>query len=56
MKHSGPDYLVVPFLLYNLSPEDRATMSAEMPPVVTQQLVPVVWKEKWQPMSPFLLG
>jgi hemerythrin-like domain-containing protein len=55
MKHAGPDYLVVPFMLYNLSPEDRATMSQGMPPVVTQQLVPVAWKEKWAPMSPFLL-
>jgi hemerythrin-like domain-containing protein len=54
-EHSGPDYLVVPFLLYNLSVEDRAVMSQAMPPVVTQQLVPVVWKEKWEPMSPFLL-
>jgi hemerythrin-like domain-containing protein len=56
MKNSGPDYLVVPFVLYNLSPEDRATISEGMPPIVTQQLVPVAWKEKWEPMSPFLLG
>jgi hemerythrin-like domain-containing protein len=55
MKHSGTDYLAVPFVLYNLSPEARAVMSAEMPPIVTQQLVPVAWKEKWEPMSPFLL-
>jgi hemerythrin-like domain-containing protein len=56
MKHSGADYLAVPFILYNLSPEARAVMSAEMPPIVVQQLVPVAWKEKWEPMSPFLLG
>jgi hemerythrin-like domain-containing protein len=56
MKHSGPDYLAVPFILYNLSPEDRAAMSEQMPPIVTQQLVPVAWKEKWEPMSPFFLG
>jgi hemerythrin-like domain-containing protein len=54
-QHSGPDYLVVPFVLYNLVPEDRAAMSQTMPPVVTQQLVPVAWKEKWAPMKPFLL-
>jgi hemerythrin-like domain-containing protein len=54
-EHSGPDYLVVPFILYNLSAEDRAIMSRAMPPVVTQELVPVAWKEKWAPMSPFLL-
>jgi hypothetical protein len=55
MAHSGPDYLVVPFVLYNLSPEQRAILAAEMPPIVTQQLVPIAWKAQWEPMSPFLL-
>lgn len=55
-KHAGPDYLVVPFLLHNLEPADRAAMAARLPPVVTQQLVPVAWKEKWAPMEPFLLS
>ena len=55
-QHSGPDYLVVPFILYNLPSEDRAAIAAEMPPVVTQQLVPVIWKEKWAPMTPVLLS
>ena len=55
MAHAGPDYLVAPFLLHNLSPEDRAYMAAEMPPVISQELVPVVWKDQWAPMKPFLL-
>ncbi len=55
MEHSGPDYLVVPFALYNLPSEQRAVLSQAMPPVVTQQLVPVAWKEQWAPMQPFLL-
>lgn len=55
LKHSGPDYLVVPFTLFNLPPDDRAYMSNMMPAVVVQKLVPAAWKEKWQPMSPFLL-
>jgi len=55
MAHSGPDYLVAPFLLHNLEPEDRAYMAAEMPPIISQELVPVVWKDKWAPMKPFLL-
>ncbi len=55
MAHSGPDYLVVPFILYNLSPEQRETLTDEMPPIVTQQLVPIAWKAQWEPMSPFLL-
>jgi hemerythrin-like domain-containing protein len=54
-KHSSPDYLVTPFILYNLSPADRLVISQLMPPIVTQQLVPIVWKEKWRPMQPFLL-
>jgi hypothetical protein len=54
-EHSGPDYLVVPFTLFNLPQKDRAYMSDMMPPVVTRHLIPVAWKEKWQPMSPFLL-
>jgi hemerythrin-like domain-containing protein len=54
-QHSGPDYLVVPFLLYNLTPEERARMAQAMPPIVTQQLVPIAWKAQWEPMAPFLL-
>ncbi len=54
--HSGPDYLVVPFFLYNLGVEDRAALAQSMPPIVTEQLVPHVWKEKWASMTPFLLA
>jgi hypothetical protein len=54
-QHSQPAPLAVPFLLYNLEGEDRAFFLAVMPPEVTQQLVPVVWKEEWAPMKPFLL-
>ena len=55
LEHSGPDYLVLPFTLFNLPQKDRASMSHLMPPVVTRHLIPVAWKEKWQPMAPFLL-
>jgi hemerythrin-like domain-containing protein len=55
MENSGPDYLVVPFALYNLPADQRAILSGAMPPMVTQQLVPGPWKEKWAPMQPFLL-
>jgi hypothetical protein len=54
-EHSSPDYLVVPFTLFNLPEKDRAYLSGLMPPVVAEHLVPVAWKEKWLPMSPFLL-
>jgi hypothetical protein len=45
MAHAGPDYLAAPFLLHNLEPEDRAFMAGEMPPIISQELVPVVWKD-----------
>ncbi len=55
-QHAKPDFLVVPFLLYNLPPEQRSAFAEAMPPVVTEHLVPVLWKEKWEPMKPFLLA
>lgn len=54
-EHGKPDYLVMPFVLYNLSAQDRAELAGMLPPVVTEQLVPHVWKEQWAPMKPFLL-
>jgi hypothetical protein len=42
-------------MLFNLSPQDRAAFAQAMPPVVTEQLVPVAWRDKWAPMKPFLL-
>lgn len=54
-KNSGPEYLVVPFTLFNLPQKERARLSDLLPPAVPQHLVPVAWKEKWQPMAPFLL-
>ena len=36
-----------PNLLYNLPPEERANMAQAMPPVVLEEMVPVVWKDKW---------
>ncbi len=54
-ENSGPDYLVVPFTLYNLPAESRAVLAETMPPAVVRELVPGAWKEKWQAMSPFLM-
>jgi hemerythrin superfamily protein len=54
-EHSGPDYLIVPFTLFNLAPESRSILSETLPRVVTQTLVPGARKERWQPMAPFLL-
>jgi len=52
---AGPPYLNMPFVLYNLSPEDRAIFSRDFPETVLKQLVPIDWKDKWAPMKPYLL-
>jgi len=54
-QHMQAPYLGMPFILYNLPADERAILAQMMPPAVTQQLVPVDWKEKWAPMKPFLL-
>jgi hypothetical protein len=54
-KLSVPPYLTIPFLLYNLSPEDRLVFSQGMPAELLQHLVPVVWKPQWESMKPYLL-
>ena len=53
--HSGPPYLTIPFVLYNLPKEIREIMAKAMPSELVEQLVPVVWREKWESMTPFLL-
>lgn len=54
-EHAQPAPLAIPFLFYNLEDDDRAHFMSVMPPQVTQELVPVVWKDIWAPMKPFLL-
>jgi len=53
--HSQPSELVMPFVVYNLEAEDRREFVELLPPVMTQQLIPVAWKPVWEPMRPFLL-
>ena len=53
--HSQPGELVMPFIVYNLSEQDRAEFIKFLPPVVVEQLIPHAWKNVWEPMSPFLL-
>ena len=54
-EHAGPPHWVIPFVLFNLEPEDRAAMAATLPPMITDELVPKVWKDQWAPMKSFLL-
>lgn len=53
-KQGNPAFMV-PFILYNLQPEERANMSQHIPAVLMQELVPITWKKQWSPMQPFLL-
>lgn len=54
-KHIKEDYFVLPFVFYNLPEQERKIMAKVFPPIVSEQLIPIVWKEKWQIMSPFFL-
>jgi len=54
-RHTSPDYLVIAFYLMNLEGDDREITAQNLPSLVIEQLVPVVWKDKWGPMRPFLL-
>lgn len=50
-----PDYLVVPFILFNLPKVDREIFETSFPEIVTKQLIPITWKPKWESMKPFFL-
>jgi len=54
-RNSGPGPLALPFLFYNLEGMDRDTFMKSFPLIVRKILVPVIWKSRWEPMSPFLL-
>jgi len=54
-ENSGPPYLTIPFILYNLPPETRNVLAKGMPEELTQKLVPIVWKDRWESMGEFLL-
>jgi hemerythrin-like domain-containing protein len=53
-KHQHPFALMLPFLLYNMEPEDRDVMSQLIPRVAI--LLFVAWNPRWKVMAPFLLA
>ncbi len=55
-EHSGPPYWVIPFILYNLEPDEREVMAAGFPQMVLDELVPKAWADQWTPMKPLLLN
>jgi hypothetical protein len=54
-QYSRPPEWVLAFVLYNLSPAERAEMSQSMPAHLTKMMVPIIWKNEWAPMKPYLL-
>lgn len=55
-KTSGPGPLTLPFVLYNLESDDRKVFLKDFPWILTHFLIPIVWRNKWKPMDPFLLN
>ena len=53
---SEPANLILPFLIYNLEGSDRETFTDDMPWILKNFVVPIIWKSKWEKMKPFLLA
>ena len=51
--HQRPFSLMLPFFLYNMSPQDRAVMAQMIPGVAN--LLLALWRPRWRVMAPFLL-
>jgi hemerythrin-like domain-containing protein len=54
-KNAGPLPLALPFMFYNLEGADREGFLMLFPWIVKNVLVPIAWRGKWKPMSPFFL-
>jgi hemerythrin-like domain-containing protein len=55
LKIAVPHPLTIPFMLYNLPPQDRPVFAQGIPAEIVQNHVPNTWKAQWEPMTPFLL-
>ena len=53
-RRAAPLSLLIPFVLYNLSREERPDLAPKMARIVTRVLIPYVWRRRWMPMAPFL--
>jgi hemerythrin-like domain-containing protein len=53
-RRAAPLSLLIPFVLYNLSCEERPLLAPRMAQIVTRVLIPYVWKHRWRPMESFL--
>jgi hemerythrin-like domain-containing protein len=55
INNTGPGPLALPFLFYNLEGKEREDFMKPIPWIVKKVLVPIIWRNQWKPMSPFLL-
>ena len=53
VQHQRPFILMLAFILYNMSPGDRAVMSQPVPGLI--HLLLLAWKPAWRAIAPFLL-
>jgi hypothetical protein len=50
-KHSQPPFLVMPFVIFNQTEDERKVFTKYVPPEVLN-MVNSEWQEKWRPMEP----
>ncbi|HEX2970125.1 MAG TPA: hemerythrin domain-containing protein [Bacteroidales bacterium] len=55
-KLSGPAPVTIPFVIYNLEPQDRKIFLKDFPWIMKVFFIPLLWRSKWKPMDPFLLN
>jgi hypothetical protein len=55
LARAQPPETVVPFVLYNLPPEERLRIMQTVPPAMIQEQIPGEWLAAWAPMRPFLM-
>lgn len=55
IKNSGPGPITLPFLIYNLEGRDREEFIKPIPWIAKKVLVPIIWRNQWKPLRPFLL-
>ncbi len=52
--HLTPAARMLPLVLYNLDPEERAAFTEPMPSFVVRGLVPYMFRASWRPLRPFM--
>lgn len=53
-KNSGPGPVALPMLLFNLDDAERKAFEGHLPWIVRKVLVPIFWKSKWRPLTPYM--